>query len=85
MNSNSWRTYFLFVTVGLVSHGLLLINDGSYADGWFLEYYIGLGRWDVVKDWWFRLKSIISRYSSGFDIFIIACSNPGKCPNILKI
>jgi len=53
MNSNSWRTYFLFVTVGLVSHGLLLINDGSYADGWFLEYYIGLGRWDVVKDWWY--------------------------------
>jgi len=43
MNFISWKTYFLIVTLGLVSHGLLVVNDGSYGDGWFLGFLIGKG------------------------------------------
>lgn len=38
--------------VGLVSHGLLVINDGSYGDGWFVEYLIIQGDWAALKGWY---------------------------------
>jgi hypothetical protein len=52
MNSISWKTYFLIVIVGCVSHGLLVINDGSYGDGRFVEFLIGKGDWDAIRVWY---------------------------------
>ena len=42
--------YLIILAAGLLAHGMLLLNDGSYADGWFLGYLIKLGQWDRIKD-----------------------------------
>ena len=44
--------YLVLLGTGLLGHGMLLLTDGSYVDGWFLEYLIRLEKWDVVRDFW---------------------------------
>lgn len=45
--------YLIILIAGFLAHGMLLLNDGSYMDGWFLEYLIRVGKWEDVKDLWF--------------------------------
>jgi len=44
--------YLLLLFTGLLAHGMLLLNDGKYVEGWFLEHLIRLGKWETVKDFW---------------------------------
>lgn len=44
--------YMFFVVVGLLAHGLMLFNDGSYGDGWVVEYYIQTGNWAQLQEWY---------------------------------
>jgi len=37
-NMKRWIDYLIIVLVGLVAHGLLLLNDGVYWDGWLLYW-----------------------------------------------
>ena len=46
--------YLIILAAGLLSHGMLLLNDGSYVDGWFLEYLIRFGKWEEIKDFWLQ-------------------------------
>lgn len=46
-----WVDYLIIVLVGLVTHGLLLLNDGVYWDGWILYFKLvkgtSLAQWFV--------------------------------------
>ena len=37
--------YLLLLILALLGHGLLLLNDGVYWDGWLLESYLKEGNW----------------------------------------
>lgn len=64
--------YIFFIVVGLLAHGFLLLTDGSYGDGWFLEYLIKQGKWDVIKEWWYShgypLHYLLQRLYGGVSI-----------------
>ena len=44
--------YWIILAAGLLAHGMLLLNDGKYMEGWFLEHLIRLGKWEEVKNYW---------------------------------
>lgn len=44
--------YFIFLITALLAHGLLLLNDGNYGDGWVLNYYIQTGNWVGLQGWY---------------------------------
>jgi len=46
--------YLIILAAGLLAHGMLLLNDGKYMEGWLLESWIRLGKWEVIKDYWFQ-------------------------------
>ena len=52
LESVSYKSYLSIFAIGLLAHGLLVINDGSYGDGWFIEYLIRQDDWAVLKDWY---------------------------------
>ncbi|OIR06744.1 hypothetical protein GALL_109920 [mine drainage metagenome] len=43
--------YFFIGAVALLSHGLLLLNDGTYWDGWLLKSYLDEGNWGELHKW----------------------------------
>lgn len=43
--------YFLIGAVALLSHGLLLLNDGTYWDGWLLKSYLDESNWNELHKW----------------------------------
>jgi len=44
--------YLIILAAGLLAHGMLLLNDGKYMEGWLLDYWIRLEKWEVIKDYW---------------------------------
>lgn len=54
---NDSRPYFLIVVVALISHGLLLLNDGVYWDGWLIHNAIKAKRWDDLYLWFIEQGS----------------------------
>jgi len=47
--------YLIILAVGLLAHGMLLLNDGKYMEGWFLEAFVGLGNWGEVRRYWVQV------------------------------
>ena len=47
--------YLTILAVGLLAHGMLLLNDGNYMEGWFLDSLIQLGNWEEVKRYWVQV------------------------------
>lgn len=43
--------YLLIGVMALLSHGLLLLNDGMYWDGWLLDNHLAEGDWGEVNKW----------------------------------
>jgi hypothetical protein len=43
---------FLIILVALLAHGLVLLNDGVYWDGWVFSGLQADGDWDAVRDYW---------------------------------
>ena len=44
--------YLLFLAIAFLAHGLLLLNDGHYGDGWVVDYYIKTGNWADLQEWY---------------------------------
>jgi hypothetical protein len=42
----------LIILVALLAHGLVLLNDGVYWDGWVFSGLQADGDWDTVRDYW---------------------------------
>jgi hypothetical protein len=40
--------YLILAGYTLLAHGLLLLNDGLYVDGWLYDAYIREGRWELL-------------------------------------
>ncbi|MCF8719394.1 hypothetical protein [Nitrospina gracilis] len=49
--SKPWKDYASLVGVALLAHGLVLVNDGNYADGWHFNFFVENGYWDKMKSW----------------------------------
>jgi len=43
--------YLLIGVIAVLSHGLLLLNDGTYWDEWLLGSYLAEGNWTEVHGW----------------------------------
>ena len=43
--------YLLIGVMALLSHGLLLLNDGMYWDGWLLDNHLAEDDWGEVNKW----------------------------------
>jgi hypothetical protein len=43
--------YLLIGVMALLSHGLLLLNDGMYWDGWLLDNHLAQSDWGEVNKW----------------------------------
>ena len=47
--------YLIILAVGILAHGMLLLNDGKYLEGWYLQTLIHLGNWGEAKKFWVQL------------------------------
>ena len=47
--------YLIILAAGLLAHGMLLLNDGKYLEGWYLDSLIRRGNWEEVRIFWFQL------------------------------
>lgn len=54
--------YFLIGLVALLSHGLLLFNDGIYFDDWVLRPMLAEGRWQDLQEWFSQMGLPVSPY-----------------------
>jgi len=43
--TREWQHYLAILAAGFVAHGLLLLNDGVYWDGWLIHTYFRVGDW----------------------------------------
>jgi len=43
--------YMIIIFVALMTHGLLLLNDGHYVDGWLIYTELVDGDWDTLSLW----------------------------------
>ncbi|CCQ89749.1 membrane hypothetical protein [Nitrospina gracilis 3/211] len=53
--SKPWKDYAGLVGIALLAHGLVLINDGNYADGWLFNFFAERGDWDRMKAMWYEI------------------------------
>jgi hypothetical protein len=47
--------YLIILAAGFLAHGMLLLNDGKYMEGWFLEALIEFGNWEEVRRYWVQV------------------------------
>lgn len=50
-----WKDYLSLTAAALLAHGLVLLNDGNYVDGWHFNFFAEHGYWDKMKSWWYEL------------------------------
>jgi hypothetical protein len=55
INKSVLNHYVIIFIITLLSHGLLLINDGLYWDGWLSKGYLDNGDWESVKQQTFEM------------------------------
>lgn len=53
--SKPWKDYAGLAGVALLAHGLVLVNDGNYADGWLFNFFAEQGDWDRMKAMWYEI------------------------------
>ncbi|MGP0630149.1 hypothetical protein ACTRW9_10600 [Nitrospina sp. 32_T5] len=53
--SQPWKEYAGLTGVALLAHGLVLVNDGNYADGWLFNFFAEQGDWDRMKAMWYEI------------------------------
>ncbi len=70
-----WSAYALIVGVALAAHGLLLLNDGVYWDGWIVY-----SAYHLDKDWQ-SLALWFSQYGTPWLAYLHAAM--GFCPAVL--
>jgi hypothetical protein len=46
--------FILLFLIGVLAHGLVLTNDGSYVDGWHFNYFIENSQWEKMKRFWYE-------------------------------
>lgn len=54
--------YFLIALAALLSHGLLLLNDGTYFDDWILKPLLIDGNWNELQNWFSEMGLPVSPY-----------------------
>lgn len=56
-----WPIWIIFLTA-LLSHGLFLLNDGVYWDGWLLYTHLTDGDWESIRLWFFESGDPLRAY-----------------------
>lgn len=59
---NHLLPYCLIALVALLSHGLLLLNDGTYFDDWILKPLLADGNWSELHNWFSQMGLPVSPY-----------------------
>jgi hypothetical protein len=71
---NLWRQRAVVVVVAVVAHGLLVLNDGVYWDGWLIRTALEQGNWERLEAWFLESGELLTAYLhwafSYFDNFV---------------
>ena len=54
VNHSNFPAYMVIAGYSLLAHGLLLLYDGVYSDGWLFYTYLSESRWDLLADFFVK-------------------------------